>query len=70
MICLQNNLKNYMKNINEGEVIPMANEQCDGKKVVFRVCDKCRGEGKVCYGGMGDVFIYECPACDGTGHKR
>lgn len=59
-----------MRSTNEGKVVLMpTDEQCDNK-IVFRVCNKCHGKGKVCYGGMGDVFIYECPACDGTGHKR
>ena len=48
----------------------LTDEQCDDNKVVFRVCNKCHGKGKVCYGGMGDVFVYECPSCNGTGHKR
>lgn len=60
-----------MKSINEGKVVLMlTDEQCDDNKVVFRVCNKCHGKGKVCYGGMGDVFVYECPSCNGTGHKR
>lgn len=40
------------------------------KQIVYRMCDMCKGKGKVSYGGMGDVFIYDCPSCDGTGHKR
>jgi hypothetical protein len=44
--------------------------ESDDRKIVFRLCNMCKGKGKVCYGGMGDVFIYECPACNGTGNKR
>jgi len=45
------------------------NNQINNQKI-FRLCDMCKGKGNVIYGGMGDVFIYECPSCNGTGHKR